>query len=338
MKKKSKESFIFEAKSKHGDLYLYDEVVYVNNNSKVKIKCKEHGFFEQRPKKHLDGSKCPECSKINISIKMKENFKNGIIKGWHINRDENRRSYPEKFFIEVMNNNDLFKRFKIKEKFSYGKYFIDFLFIELKLIVEIDGEQHFKSDESIKHDGIRDEYFLSEGFKIYRIRWKNLFHNTKSEINEFLSFLNDIETQNYRKYSIENCTWQKVDKKRKYKPRVKSKKCLDCETLINREHIRCRKCYSKCQKNKSKKIKGIKNTCIECGITISGKDLCRNCSNLKQRKVLNRAKVEELLKEVGEIGYSAVGRKYGVSDNCIRKWIKQGSLLNVGKEEELLIP
>jgi transposase-like protein len=33
-------------------------------------------------------------------------------------------------------------------------------------------------------------------------------------------------------------------------------------------------------------------------------------------------KFEDLMKEVEELGYSAVGRKYSVSDNAIRKWIK----------------
>lgn len=40
-----------------------------------------------------------------------------------------------------------------------------------------------------------------------------------------------------------------------------------------------------------------------------------------QRKV-DRPSLETLLKEVEQIGYSATGRKYGVSDNSIRKWIR----------------
>lgn len=42
---------------------------------------------------------------------------------------------------------------------------------------------------------------------------------------------------------------------------------------------------------------------------------------LKQRKV-ERPPLEILLKEVEELGYLGTGRKYGVSDNAIRKWIK----------------
>lgn len=33
--------------------------------------------------------------------------------------------------------------------------------------------------------------------------------------------------------------------------------------------------------------------------------------------------LEVLLKEVEDVGYSATGRKYGVSDNTIRKWINK---------------
>lgn len=260
---------------------------------------------------------------IRRSEKMKENFREGKIKGWSINTDKNRRSYPEKFFIEVMKNNGLFERFQIEEKFSYGKYFIDFLFIDLKLVVEIDGEQHFRDEKSIEHDITRDNYFISEGFKVYRIRWKNLFNNTKSEINEFLTFLNDISNQNYRKYSIENCTYQ-TKKKRKYKPRVRNKICLDCENLIHPENVRCRKCYLEYRKNNSKeitKVKELKNVCIDCSMRISGKKLCKSCYNKKQRTV-ERPDTDTLKEDIKNLGFSGTGRKYGVSDNSIRKWIK----------------
>jgi len=43
--------------------------------------------------------------------------------------------------------------------------------------------------------------------------------------------------------------------------------------------------------------------------------------SLKQRKV-KRPSYEQLLSEIKELGYSGTGRKYGVSDNAIRKWVK----------------
>jgi len=47
----------------------------------------------------------------------------------------------------------------------------------------------------------------------------------------------------------------------------------------------------------------------------------RNRAALEKR-IVNRPPFEELKKEIKITGYSATGRKYGVSDNAIRKWIK----------------
>ena len=148
-----------------------------------------------------------------ISKKMKYNFENGLIKGWVINSSKDRRSYPEKFFIKVFENNNLYKTFTIEEKFSYGKYFIDFLFIDIKLVVEIDGSQHYRTKEAIEHDRIRDEFFINEGFKIYRVKWTDVIKNSKSEIDEFLKFIENIENETVRKYSIEDIVNKKFTKK-----------------------------------------------------------------------------------------------------------------------------
>jgi len=48
----------------------------------------------------------------------------------------------------------------------------------------------------------------------------------------------------------------------------------------------------------------------------------QECYSLNQRKVKNRPNKEQLLREIKESNYCAIGRKYGVSDNCIRKWLE----------------
>lgn len=68
-----------------------------------------------------------------------------------------------------------------------------------------------------------------------------------------------------------------------------------------------------------------KNYC-KCGKEITRKSkFCNKCANklrsLTQRKV-ERPSYKQLLKEIKELGYSGVGRKYGVSDNSVRKWEK----------------
>lgn len=69
------------------------------------------------------------------------------------------------------------------------------------------------------------------------------------------------------------------------------------------------------QKNKKTDICTCGNKKIKEGNT------CRDCYNISQRKV-DRPSYDILIKEIEELGYCAVGRKYGVSDNAIRKWIK----------------
>lgn len=68
------------------------------------------------------------------------------------------------------------------------------------------------------------------------------------------------------------------------------------------------------------------NKCIDCNKVINKKSKkCHNCCNKDlglNRRITNRPSHEELKHEIKISGYSATGRKYGVSDNTIRKWIK----------------
>jgi hypothetical protein len=58
----------------------------------------------------------------------------------------------------------------------------------------------------------------------------------------------------------------------------------------------------------------------ECGQR-SGKGRARG-PRLDQRRVA-RPPYDQLVREIESSSYMAVGRKYGVSDNAIRKWIRQ---------------
>lgn len=67
-------------------------------------------------------------------------------------------------------------------------------------------------------------------------------------------------------------------------------KCIDCGQKIHAISTRCKKC--------SAKIKG-----------------------QKLRKVI-RPILAQLKQDIINLGYVGTGKKYGVSDNAIRKWIK----------------
>ena len=75
---KCNKQVINDFKSIHGDIYDYSLMVYNGSKNNIKIICKYHGIFEQRPVHHLRGSGCPHCSKnkkyTNITFKLKSNI------------------------------------------------------------------------------------------------------------------------------------------------------------------------------------------------------------------------------------------------------------------------
>lgn len=78
-------------------------------------------------------------------------------------------------------------------------------------------------------------------------------------------------------------------------------------------------------KNKKRTTKGMgvdkKDEC-KCGNEKwSCSKMCVECSSKKQRKI-ERPTYKQLVADIEELGYCGTGRKYGVSDNAIRKWKK----------------
>ena len=62
----SQEEFITKSVCVHGDKYDYSLVEYVNNATKVKLKCDVHGVFEISPSNHYHGKQgCSKCGRLN---------------------------------------------------------------------------------------------------------------------------------------------------------------------------------------------------------------------------------------------------------------------------------
>lgn len=77
----------------------------------------------------------------------------------------------------------------------------------------------------------------------------------------------------------------------------------------------------------SQKINNLKNHtvtyCKNCGTIITkSAEMCIECTHTLARKV-ERPSYEELKQDVSRMSMCAVGRKYGVSSNAIRKWLKK---------------
>lgn len=72
--------------------------------------------------------------------------------------------------------------------------------------------------------------------------------------------------------------------------------------------------------------------CIDCGKKISSNAIrCPECDKLR-RRIIERPDAETLLKDIATNGFVAVGKKYGVTDNAIRKWCKFYGLPTSKKE------
>lgn len=142
-----------------------------------------------------------ECSnkmmKINVGLAQKKLVKNGVHKGW---KSRNILSYPEKFFIKVLNDNNIqFEHNLPINKKDLGlndssNYFLDFYFRDKKIDLEIDGKQHTYKERK-ESDKARDENLIKFGIKVYRIVWKSINNDNgkeymKNEIDKFINFYN----------------------------------------------------------------------------------------------------------------------------------------------------
>jgi len=76
--------------------------------------------------------------------------------------------------------------FRFKRQQIIGKYIVDFVCFEKKLIIELDGSQHGEID-IIKSDKIRDDFLKYRGFKILRFWNEEIFKNC-SEVLDFIYY------------------------------------------------------------------------------------------------------------------------------------------------------
>lgn len=117
-KNRNRRGFLKKCKEVHGDKYDYSLATYVDAHTKVKIKCKNHGVFEQLPLNHLAGSGCPYCCESKGERKIR---------------------------LFLQKHNIPFKQqYQInKPKIKSGRYRYDFYIPSANLLIEYDGGQHY---------------------------------------------------------------------------------------------------------------------------------------------------------------------------------------------------
>ena len=73
-----------------------------------------------------------------------------------------------------------------------GKYIADFYCASAKIVIELDGSQHYDTAESIKKDADRDAFFCQLGIKV--LRYQNI-----DITNNFEGVCNDIYRHIFKK-------------------------------------------------------------------------------------------------------------------------------------------
>jgi very-short-patch-repair endonuclease len=155
-KRKTTEQFIEDSIKIFGDRYGYDKVEYTTGDSEVLIFCKKHNYyFKIIPYYFLSGSGCPKCTESKGERKISDFL------------DKNKIEYKsQKSFNECKNIAKLLFDFYIKDK---------------NLLIEYDGELHFKEIEAFggkkalentkKRDAIKTKFAKDNGIKLLRIKY-----------------------------------------------------------------------------------------------------------------------------------------------------------------------
>lgn len=79
--------------------------------------------------------------------------------------------------------------FKFNRQKPIGKYIVDFYCFEAKLIIELDGGQHF-TEVGIDSDQVRDRYLRSQGFTVLRYSNRDVLKNIVGVLVDITERLN----------------------------------------------------------------------------------------------------------------------------------------------------
>lgn len=99
----------------------------------------------------------------------------------------------------------------------------------------------------------------------------------------------------------------------------------DDNRIENLEFL-CPNCHAQTSTYKGKNVKHrvpkTTRVCVDCGVEVTSySKRCDKCHQISCRKV-ERPSYEQLKNEIASTNCKEVSRKYGVTDNTIRKWLK----------------
>lgn len=128
-----------------------------------------------------------QATKQKISNSMKKAHAEGRAHNIGQSRWNNIPSYPELWFMQVIENEFSDKNYK--REFPFFQYSLDFAWPDKKFCVEIDGEQHYRdtidSKKQQERDQKKDRLLKEHGWHEIRIPWKTICLSP----HEFIQFV-----------------------------------------------------------------------------------------------------------------------------------------------------
>ena len=239
--KSNSDEFAEKSKIIHGDIYDYSKVDYINVIEKVIIICKEHGEFEQSPNNHLNGQGCQKCGH-NMTIFSNEDFVKEAKKIHGDKYDYSKSSYSKMAvrliiickshgeFSQTPSNHithrqgcnlcinktetklyEIMKKIfpnlisQFKQEWCKNKKSLpyDFCIPEYKIIIELDGRQHFQQvrnwsspQEQFENDKFKEECANNNGYSIIRLLQEDVMNDTYDWEKELCDAVEEIKTSN----------------------------------------------------------------------------------------------------------------------------------------------
>lgn len=108
---------------------------------------------------------------------------------YKLNHKSNGESYPEKYFREWLEKENI----SFEQEYQFKLYSFDFL-IDGRIDLEIDGDQHILDERIKDHDKKRDKITTDNGYLVKRILWSEYKRLSEIEQVEFLQNLKQFLT------------------------------------------------------------------------------------------------------------------------------------------------
>ncbi len=79
---------------------------------------------------------------------------------------------------------------RFRRQHPIGRYIVDFVCLERRLIVEVDGGHHTE-DEQIACDALRDQWLAAEGYRVMRVPNAEVFSNIAGVVDTIWAALQE---------------------------------------------------------------------------------------------------------------------------------------------------